>query len=46
MHVVMDAELPLGEAHRRADEIEQAVAAHFPGADVTVHTEPPDAVDR
>lgn len=45
MHVVMDAAMQLEDVHQRADEIEKTVAARFPGADVTVHAEPPGAID-
>ena len=45
-HISMDGNLPLIQAHELADQVEQTVRSEFPGADVTVHTEPPGALDR
>jgi cation diffusion facilitator family transporter len=39
-HVSMDAGLSLSAAHDIADQVERAIQAQLPGADVTVHTEP------
>ncbi len=40
MHMVMDPELSLIEAHRIADEVEMALMADYPGADVIIHQDP------
>lgn len=40
LHVLLPGNQTLKEAHALADQIEQAVAAVVPGADVTVHPEP------
>ena len=40
MHVVLDGDLPLWEAHRIADEVEAAIQEAFPNADVIVHQDP------
>jgi len=42
-HISMDGSLPLSKAHEIADRVEWAVRSELPSADVTVHTEPPDA---
>ena len=42
LHVTMDGEQTLREAHRITDEVESAVCQTIPGADVTVHAEPKD----
>jgi len=39
-HVSMDPGLSLSAAHDIADQVERAIQAELPGADVTVHTEP------
>jgi ferrous-iron efflux pump FieF len=40
MHLEMDGQLTLTEAHRIADEVETALRAEFPGADVVIHQDP------
>lgn len=40
MHMVMDPELSLIEAHRIADQVEMALMADYPGADVIIHQDP------
>lgn len=40
MHLVMDAGLSLLEAHRIADDVEKALGADFPGADIIIHEDP------
>jgi ferrous-iron efflux pump FieF len=40
MHIVMDAGLTLLEAHRICDDVELAVEAEFPGADIIIHEDP------
>jgi cation diffusion facilitator family transporter len=39
-HVSMDGRCSLSTAHEVADQVERAIQAELPGADVTVHTEP------
>jgi ferrous-iron efflux pump FieF len=45
MHIVLDRELTLLEAHRISDEVEAAVLAAFPGADVIIHQDPDDIAE-
>ncbi len=40
LHVLLDAAMPLAEAHRLTEVIEAAIQELAPGADVTVHPEP------
>ena len=40
LHLEMDPQLPLIEAHRIADEVEQAILADFPRAEVIIHQDP------
>ena len=40
MHVVLDHTLSLLEAHRITDDVEKAVEAAFPGADIIIHQDP------
>jgi len=40
MHLVLRPELSLVEAHRIADEVEMALLADYPGADVIIHQDP------
>lgn len=40
VHLEMDDNLPLVEAHRVADQVEQAILQRFPGADVIIHQDP------
>jgi ferrous-iron efflux pump FieF len=40
MHVEMDPEMLLREAHEVADAVELAVMAEFPGAEVIIHEDP------
>jgi ferrous-iron efflux pump FieF len=40
MHVVLDNHLSLLEAHRITDDVEKAVEASFPGADIIIHQDP------
>jgi cation diffusion facilitator family transporter len=45
-HVLMDGGLTLAAAHALTDEVEDAICAIAPGADVTVHAEPAPAGPR
>ncbi len=40
LHVLLDGHLPLQDAHRLTEEVEKAIEAACPDADVTVHPEP------
>ncbi|WP_338559327.1 CDF family cation-efflux transporter FieF [Erwinia sp. E_sp_B04_7] len=40
LHLEMDDDLPLYQAHRMADEVEKALLARFPGSDVIIHQDP------
>jgi ferrous-iron efflux pump FieF len=40
MHIVMDPDITLLEAHRICDDVEKAVEAEFPGADILIHEDP------
>ena len=40
LHLDLDQGLPLAEAHRVADEVEYAIMASFPLADVIIHQDP------
>jgi ferrous-iron efflux pump FieF len=40
LHLDLDQALPLAEAHRVADEVEQAIMVIFPQADVLIHQDP------
>jgi ferrous-iron efflux pump FieF len=42
----MEDNLPLVEAHRVAEEVEQAILARFPGSDVIIHQDPCSVVLR
>jgi ferrous-iron efflux pump FieF len=40
LHLEMEDTLPLREAHRLADQVEQALRHRFAGADVIIHLDP------
>jgi ferrous-iron efflux pump FieF len=40
MHMVLDHKLSLLDAHRISDDVEKAVEAAFPGADIIIHQDP------
>lgn len=40
LHVMLDDQMPLVEAHRVADEVEAAILTVFPNADVLIHEDP------
>ncbi|KOC87985.1 CDF family cation-efflux transporter FieF [Winslowiella iniecta] len=40
LHLEMDDHLPLVQAHRVAEQIEQALLLRFPGADIIIHQDP------
>lgn len=46
LHVELDDNLPLRDAHAVADAIEAAITAAFPGSEVIVHQDPVSEVDR
>ena len=39
-HLELDGDITLAEAHRISDEVEAAVIAAFPGAEVIIHQDP------
>lgn len=41
-HLVVDADMSVGESHRICDRIEGALKAEFPSVRVTIHVEPDD----
>ena len=45
MHVELDDELPLIEAHKIADEVEEKIMQAIPSADVVIHLDPISAVN-
>jgi ferrous-iron efflux pump FieF len=45
MHVELDDELPLIEAHKIADEVEEKIMQAIPAADVVIHLDPIGAVN-
>lgn len=40
LHMVLDADLTLKEAHSISDEVEMALIADYPGADIIIHQDP------
>jgi ferrous-iron efflux pump FieF len=40
LHLALDDAMPLVAAHRVADEVEAAILADFPNADVLIHEDP------
>jgi len=40
MHIVLDSRLSLLDAHRISDDVEKAVQAVFPAADIIIHQDP------
>jgi ferrous-iron efflux pump FieF len=45
MHIVLDHGLSLLDAHRISDDVEKAVEAQFPGADIIIHQDPEGIVE-
>ncbi|HAD4221304.1 TPA_asm: CDF family cation-efflux pump FieF [Salmonella enterica subsp. enterica serovar Typhi str. CT18] len=46
IHLEMEDNLPLVQAHFVADQVEQAILRRFPGSDVIIHQDPCSAVPR
>ncbi len=46
LHVTMDGNLSLNDAHSLMDKIEQAVLSLYPSSDVTVHAEPLEMAEK
>jgi len=46
LHIELDDNLPLRDAHAVADAIETAITGAFPGSEVIVHQDPVSEVDR
>lgn len=44
-HVWMDPALPLAEAHRVMDEVEERLRAEFPGVEILIHPDPIGHID-
>jgi ferrous-iron efflux pump FieF len=40
LHLALDPEMPLSEAHRVSDAVEQAILNAYPGAEVIIHQDP------
>lgn len=40
MHLELDRDMPLWQAHEVAEGVENAIRGHFPGSDVIVHEDP------
>lgn len=40
MHIVLDPDLKLLDAHRICDDVEKALEAEFPGVDIIIHEDP------
>lgn len=45
-HLVLDDALPLAEAHAITDEVENALLAEFPKADILIHQDPSGVVEH
>jgi Predicted Co/Zn/Cd cation transporters len=46
LHIELDDELPLVDAHTLADVVEDRLLVAFPGADVMIHQDPKSVVAR
>jgi len=46
LHLEMDGELQLSDAHRISDEVERAILAVYPGSDVVIHEDPAGIVEQ
>lgn len=44
LHLEMDDDLPLYQAHRIADDLERALLQRFPGSDIIIHLDPRSVV--
>ncbi|WP_048984326.1 cation transporter dimerization domain-containing protein, partial [Klebsiella pneumoniae] len=44
IHLEMEDNLPLVQAHVIADQVEQAILRRFPGSDVIIHQDPSSVV--
>ena len=44
-HVYMDPHMPLADAHRVMDEVEERLRADFPGVEILIHPDPVGHVD-
>jgi ferrous-iron efflux pump FieF len=40
LHLALDPDMPLKEAHRVSDAVEQAILNAYPGAEVIIHQDP------
>lgn len=46
LHLEMEDNLPLVQAHLVAEQVEQAILTHFPGSDVIIHQDPCSVVPQ
>jgi len=46
LHLELPGELPLSAAHRLCEQVEQAIQAEYPQAEVLVHADPSEVVKR
>ena len=46
LHLELDDNLRLLEAHGISDEVELAIADQFPGAEIIIHIDPVSVVDK
>ncbi|MBU3983661.1 MAG: CDF family cation-efflux transporter FieF, partial [Proteobacteria bacterium] len=46
LHLDLNADLPLSQAHSIGKDVEQLIWKSFPGADVTIHQDPMPASAR
>ncbi len=46
LHIELDDELPLVDAHTIADVVEDRLSVAFPGADVMIHQDPKSVVAK
>jgi ferrous-iron efflux pump FieF len=46
LHIELDDELPLVDAHTIADEVEDRLLIAFPGADIMIHQDPVSVVNK
>lgn len=46
LHLELDDNMPLSEAHRIADEVEARILAEYPGAEVIIHEDPASLMEK
>jgi ferrous-iron efflux pump FieF len=45
-HLELDGAMPLTQAHTVSDEVEDAILAEFPGAEIIIHEDPAGVEER